>query len=252
MKRLDNRVAIVTGGAGGLGSAVVSLFVEEGARVAVFDTKDALPAPLAALGDRVRYRRLSITDENAVASAVRETAGAWHQPDVLVNAAAIAGSGKPTHEATEADFDAVFGVNVKGTFLCTKHFIGGLLAAGKPGSIVNISSTYGVIGNADIPLYHGTKAAVRLLSKCDAVTYAEQGIRSNSIILGSTRTEMTLKAMAESPQGAEYVRQLVDAHPMKRQAEPIEIARVALFLASDESSFVTGADIAADGGYTAQ
>ena len=252
MKRLENRIAIVTGGGGGVGSAVAAIFVEEGARVAVFDSREKAPDALTALGTSLRYHTVDITDEGAVSAAIADVAATWGTPDVLVNAAAIAGSGKPTHEATVADFDAVFSVNVKGTFLCTKHVIAGLLEAGKPGSIVNISSTYGVVGNADIPLYHGTKAAVRLLSKCDAVTYAGKGIRSNSIILGSTRTEMTLRAMEASPEGAAYVRNLIDAHPMKRQADPVEIARVALFLACDESSFVTGADIAADGGYTAQ
>lgn len=252
MNRLQNRIAIVTGGAGGVGGAAVRLFAEEGARVAVFDMQDALPDDLADMGDSVSYHRTDISDEASVRASMEAVADAWATPDVLLNAAAIAGTGKPTHEASVEDFDRVFAINVRGTFLCTKHFISGLLAAGKPGSIVNISSTYGVIGNADIPLYHGTKAAVRLLSKCDAVTYAEQGIRSNSIILGSTRTAMTVRAMEESPEGAEYVQKLVDAHPMKRQAEPVEIARVALFLASDESSYVTGADVAADGGYTAQ
>ncbi|TGT54064.1 SDR family oxidoreductase [Mesorhizobium sp. M00.F.Ca.ET.170.01.1.1] len=252
MKRLAGRTAIVTGGAGGVGSAITALFVSEGAKVAVFDSKDAAPAALAALGEDLRYYQVDITDEGSIAAAVSGITAEWNVPDVLVNAAAIAGSGRPTHEATVADFDAVFSVNVKGTFLCTKHVIAGLLAVGRPGSIVNISSTYGVVGNADIPLYHGTKAAVRLLSKCDAVTYAGKGIRSNSIVLGSTRTEMTQRAMEESAEGAAYVRNLIDAHPMKRQADPTEIARVALFLASDESSFVTGADIAADGGYTAQ
>ncbi|MER9947228.1 SDR family oxidoreductase [Mesorhizobium sp. M0047] len=252
MNRLKNRVAVVTGGAGGVGSAVTALFVEEGAKVAVFDSKERAAQALAALGADVRYHQVDITNEDAVSGALADISAAWGAPDILVNAAAIAGTGKPTHEASVTDFDTVFAVNVKGTFLCTKHVIRGLLTAGKPGSIVNISSTYGVIGNADIPLYHGTKAAVRLLSKCDAVTYAQNGIRSNSIILGSTRTQMTVRAMEESPEGAAYVRNLIDAHPLKRQAEPIEIARVALFLASDESSFVTGADIAADGGYTAQ
>ncbi|TGS71724.1 SDR family oxidoreductase [Mesorhizobium sp. M3A.F.Ca.ET.201.01.1.1] len=253
MKRLAGRIAIVTGGAGGVGSAITALFVSEGAKVAIFDSKDTAPDALAALGEAaVRYYKVDITDEGVISAAISNIAAEWGVPDVLINAAAIAGSGKPTHEATVADFDAVFSVNVKGTFLCTKHVIAGLLAVGQPGSIVNISSTYGVIGNADIPLYHGTKAAVRLLSKCDAVTYAGNGIRSNSVVLGSTRTEMTQRAMEESAEGAAYVRKLIDAHPMKRQADPIEIARVALFLASDESSFVTGADIAADGGYTAQ
>ncbi|WP_439618832.1 SDR family NAD(P)-dependent oxidoreductase [Shinella sp.] len=246
MGMLDGKIAIVTGGAGGVGSAAVALFAQEGAKVAVFDMKDQGPEAAKV------YRKVDISDEAAVKRAVADVTAELGLPDVLVNAAAIAGTGALTHEATVEDFDKVFAINVKGTFLCTKHVIAGLLAAGKPGSIVNISSTYGVIGNADIPLYHGTKAAVRLLSKCDAVTYAEKGIRSNSIILGSTRTDMTVAAMKASPEGEAYVRNLVAAHPMKRQAEPIEIARVVAFLASDLASYVTGADVPVDGGYTAQ
>ncbi|ACP21885.1 2,5-dichloro-2,5-cyclohexadiene-1,4-diol dehydrogenase (plasmid) [Sinorhizobium fredii NGR234] len=243
---LDGKTAIVTGGAGGVGSAVASLFAQEGAKVAVFDMKEDGPQGIDF------YRKVDITDEGAVRAAVATVVEVLGLPDVLVNAAAIAGTGAPTHEATSEDFDRVFAINVKGTFLCTKHVIAGLLATGRPGSIVNISSTYGVVGNADIPLYHGTKAAVRLLSKCDAVTYAEKGIRSNAIILGSTRTDMTVAAMKASPEGEAYVRNLIAAHPMKRQAEPVEIARVIAFLASDLASFVTGADIPVDGGYTAQ
>jgi len=243
---LEGKVAIVTGGAGGVGSAVATLFATEGAKVAVFDVKDQAPE------GAVFYRKVDISDEDAVRRAVADVAQQVGLPNVLVNAAAITGTGAPTHEANAEDFDKVFSVNVKGTFLCTKYVIAGLLEANAPGAIVNISSTYGVVGNADIPLYHGTKAAVRLLSKCDAVAYAEKGIRSNAIILGSTRTDMTVAAMNASPAGAEYIRTLIDAHPMKRQAEPIEIARVIAFLASDLASYVTGADIAVDGGYTAQ
>jgi len=243
---LDGKIAIVTGGAGGVGSAVAALFAGEGAKVAVFDMKEEGPAAAAF------YRKVDITDETAVRDAVTTVKAELGLPNILVNAAAIAGAGAPTHEATAEDFDKVFAINVKGTFLCTKHVIAGLLDAGQGGSIVNISSTYGVIGNADIPLYHGTKAAVRLLSKCDAVTYAENGIRSNSIILGSTRTDMTVAAMKASPEGEAYIRNLIAAHPMKRQAEPVEIARVIAFLASDLASYVTGADVPVDGGYTAQ
>jgi len=243
---LEGKVAIVTGGAGGVGSAVAALFAAEGAKVAIFDVKDQAPEGAAF------YRKVDISNEDAVKRAVADVAKEVGLPNVLVNAAAITGTGAQTHEATADDFDKVFSVNVKGTFLCTKYVIAGLLEASAPGAIVNISSTYGVVGNADIPLYHGTKAAVRLLSKCDAVAYAEKGIRSNAIILGSTRTDMTVAAMNASPAGAEYIQTLIDAHPMKRQAEPIEIARVIAFLASDLASYVTGADIAVDGGYTAQ
>ncbi len=252
MGRLDGKTAIVTGGAGGIGSAICESFMREGAKVGVIDVKAGAPTFVSSEPEKSIYLDVDITDEHAVQKAVEAVSELFGTVDILVNTAAIAGTGRPVHEASVEDFDSVFGVNVKGTFLCTKHVVQRLLAAGKPGSIVNISSTYGVVGNSDIPLYHGTKAAVRLLSKCDAVTYAAHGIRSNSVVLGSTKTEMTIKAMEESTEGAEYIQNLINAHPMKRQADPSEIANVVLFLASDEASFVTGADIAADGGYTAQ
>jgi NAD(P)-dependent dehydrogenase (short-subunit alcohol dehydrogenase family) len=173
-------------------------------------------------------------------------------PNVLVNNAAITGTSRLTHEASEADFDEVFAVNVKGTFFCTKYVVAHLLEAGKPGSVVNISSTYGVVGNADIPLYHATKAAVLMMARTDAVAYAEHAIRFNAILPGSTRTPMSLAAAAISAEGAEYLRKLVELHPLRRQADPSEIAAAVVFLASDEASFVTGSQIAVDGGYTAQ
>ena len=256
MGKLGGKSAIVTGGTGGIGQAITELFAKEGAKVAVFDVAESAAAALldrvAAAGGQAKFLKVDITATADVERAVRAAADAFGPIDILVNAAAITGTSRLTHEATVEDFDQVFSVNVKGTFLCTKFVVANMLAAGRKGSVVNISSTYGVVGNADIPLYHATKAAVLMMAKTDGVAYAGQGIRFNAILPGATRTPMSLKAASISADGAEYIENLIAAHPMKRQADPIEIANGVLFLASEEASFVTGTHLAIDGGYTAQ
>jgi NAD(P)-dependent dehydrogenase (short-subunit alcohol dehydrogenase family) len=109
-----------------------------------------------------------------------------------------------------------------------------------------------MVGNSDLPLYHATKAAVIMMTKSDGVTYAEQGIRFNAVLPGSTRAPMALAAASISAEGADYIKNLVARHPIQRQAEPMEIAFGVLFLASDEASYITGTQLAIDGGYTAQ
>jgi NAD(P)-dependent dehydrogenase (short-subunit alcohol dehydrogenase family) len=255
MNRLDGKVAIVTGGTGGIGQAITELFANEGAKVAIFDIakKEAtqLLDRIGATGPS-RFYEVDITSSSAVERAVRAVSDDLGPIDILVNNAAIPGTSRLTHEASAEDFDRVFAVNVKGTFLCTKFVVANMLAERRKGSIVNISSTYGMVGNADLPLYHATKAAVIMMTKSDGVTYAEQGIRFNAVLPGSTRAPMALAAASISAEGADYIKNLVARHPIQRQAEPMEIAYGVLFLASDEASYITGAQLPIDGGYTAQ
>lgn len=256
MKRLDGKVAIVTGGTGGIGQAITELFAKEGAEVAIFDIAETAAAGLldrvTAAGGQARFYSVDITCSAEVEGAVQKVSDDLGQIDILVNNAAIPGTSRLTHEASSEDFDKVFAVNVKGTFLCTKFVVANLLARRRQGSVVNISSTYGMVGNADLPLYHATKAAVIMMTKSDGVTYAEQGIRFNAVLPGSTRAPMALAAASISPEGADYIQNLVARHPIKRQADPLEIAYGVLFLASDEASYITGTQLAIDGGYTAQ
>lgn len=253
--RLSGKVAIITGGARGIGAATVRRFAEEGARVAIFDMLDAdgqaLAQELGAGGAQVSYHRVDVTAEPSVAAGVAAVVGAHGRLDILVNNAGITGANKFAHEVTVEEWERVFAVNVKGVFLCTKHAIPQMKAQ-KSGAIVNFSSIYGLIGNEDLPPYHATKGAVLMMTKTDAVCYAPDGIRVNAVHPGSVMTELFLAAGDSHPLGRDgYIAEMKAKHPLKL-GEPVEIANCVLFLASDEASFVTGASLVADGGYTAQ
>lgn len=256
MGRVDGKVAVVTGGAGGIGQAICKMLAQEGAKVAVADLDEGVGretvAEIVQVGGTAKFWRLDITKESDVEDVFTDVARTLGSVNVLVNTAAITGTAKLAHEATEEEFNEVFAVNVKGTWLCTKHALRQMLE-GDGGSIIDFSSTYGLVGNDDIPLYHATKGAVRLMAKTDAVTYAKEGIRVNSLHPGSIRTPMSEAAASISPEGPEeYIRKLIEAHPVGRQGEPEDIAYGVLYLASDESKFVTGSELVIDGGYTAQ
>lgn len=172
--------------------------------------------------------------------------------DILVNNAGIAGVNKPTHEITEEEWDNVINVNVKGVFFCAKHAIPYMQKAGG-GSIINMSSIYGLIGAGDLPAYHASKGAVRLMSKNDALLYAKDNIRVNSVHPGFIWTPLVEELGQGSPEGVEAFRKHLDSlHPIGHVGEPDDIAYGVLFLASDESKFVTGSELVIDGGYTAQ
>jgi NAD(P)-dependent dehydrogenase (short-subunit alcohol dehydrogenase family) len=255
--RVAGKVAIVTGGGDGIGRGISLRLAEQGAAVAIFDiagdTAAGVADEIAAHGGHATALTVDVTQEAQVAAAVEVVVRQFGTVDILVNNAAIPGVNKPAHEATEADFTAVFDVNVKGVFLCTKHVIQHLLTASHEGSIINISSISGLVGNHDLPLYHATKGAVRLMAKTDAVVYAKHGIRVNSIHPGSIRTPLSEKAAEGYPDGPEaYFQMWRDLHPLGRQGEPDDIAYGVIYLASDESKFVTGSELVIDGGYTAQ
>jgi NAD(P)-dependent dehydrogenase (short-subunit alcohol dehydrogenase family) len=254
MNRLQGKVAAVTGAALGLGRATVVRMAEEGASVAVLDMLDdagqALAAELSGRGLTARFWHCDVSMESEVARVIGEVATHFGRLDVLVNNAGVAGVSKPTHEVTEAEWDWVQAVNVKGVFFCTKHAIAHLRRAGG-GSIVNLSSIYGLVGAADVPPYHASKGAVRLMTKTDAMLYAPDRIRVNSIHPGFIWTPMVqkhLSAMGDVEAG----RKATDAlHPLGHMGEPDDIAWGAVYLASDEAKFVTGAELVIDGGYTA-
>ena len=255
MRRMEGKSAIVTGGALGIGRATCELLAREGAKVAILDLLDAEGNELAdrirRAGGTARYWRANVARESEIQRVFGEIAGAFGRIDVLVNNAGISGANKPTHELTEEEWDGVQAVNVKGVFFCTKHAVPWMLRAGG-GSIVNLSSIYGLIGAPDVPPYHASKGAVRLMTKTDALLYAKQGIRVNSVHPGFIWTPMVENYLKSQGDVAELRRGLDELHPAGRVGEPEEVAYGILYLSSDESKFVTGSELVIDGGYTAR
>jgi NAD(P)-dependent dehydrogenase (short-subunit alcohol dehydrogenase family) len=255
MKRLQGKTAIVTGAATGIGEETALLFARQGAEVAVFDVNEdgasALVAKIQAAGGHARFAKVDVSNENSVSAAVQDVLKTYGKIDILVNNAAITGVNKLAHEVSVAEWDKVFSINVKGSFLCTKHVLPSMMAE-KRGSIVNFSSIYALIGNDDIPPYHATKGAVLSMTKTDAISYAKYGIRVNAVHPGSTVTPLFKQCGATYPGGLDaYIAMMREKHPLCL-GEPIDVANCVLFLASDEARFVTGASLVVDGGYTAQ
>lgn len=255
MERLKGKVAVVTGAALGLGRAAAIRMAEEGASVALLDTLEepgrALVAELAERGLPAAYWRCDVSREDEVAQVLAEVVARFGRLDVLVNNAGVAGPDKPTHELTETEWDFVQAVNVKGVFFCTKHAIAHLRRAGG-GSIINLSSIYGLVGGPDVPPYHASKGAVRLMSKTDALTYAADRIRVNSIHPGYIWTPMVEHHLGRQADPAAARAAIGALHPLGHMGEPDDIAWAVVYLASDESKFVTGSELVVDGGYTAR
>jgi len=257
MPRVSGKTCIVTGASLGIGRACALRLAEEGAHLALFDVLDdagaALVAELHAKGTQARYWHVDVGSEQAVRAAIDEVAAHFGRLDVLVNNAGIAGANKPTHEITEEEWDRVQAINVKGVFFCVKHAIAHLRRAGG-GSIINLSSIYGLVGAADVPPYHASKGAVRLMSKNDALIYATDRIRVNSIHPGFIWTPMVEHHLRDS--GATDIdaarREVGLLHPLGHMGDVDDIAWGVVYLASDEAKFVTGAELVIDGGYTAR
>ncbi len=255
MGRVENRVAIVTGGALGIGKASSFLLAKEGAKVAVTDVLDKEGQQLAGQihsgGGSAEFWHLDVSNEKEVEKVFREVHKKFGEIDVLVNNAGIAGASKPTHELTEEEWDEVMAVNVKGVFFCTKHVIPYMKKA-RGGSIINLSSIYGIVSSGDVPPYHASKGAVRIMTKTDAFLYAKDKIRVNSVHPGFIWTPMVenyLKSQGDVEEGRKYLDSL---HPIGHVGQPEDIAYGIVYLASDESKFVTGSELVIDGGYTAR
>jgi NAD(P)-dependent dehydrogenase (short-subunit alcohol dehydrogenase family) len=256
MNRLLNKVAIVTGGAVGIGAACVRRMAEEGARVGILDVLisegQALATELSNLGHDVVFQEADVSNEATLKAAIDAVAHRYGALHILVNNAGIAGSPKPTDQVTEEEWDRVQAINVKGVFFGTKHAVPHMRQAGS-GSIINLSSIAGLIGIGGIAPYHASKGAVRLMTKNDAITYAPERIRVNSIhpaYIWTPMVENHLRATAPDLEAAKVAAGA--AHPIGHMGEPDDIAWAVVWLGSDEAKFVTGAEIVIDGGYTAR
>jgi cyclopentanol dehydrogenase len=252
--RLLNKVVIVAGGASGIGAATCRAFAAEGIRsLAIADVNceagQALENELADTGRNVVFESLDVTSEQAWTSLVAKVVERSGKLDILVNCAGIGGpTVRPTIEHTELDaWEKTFAINSTGMFLGMKHVIPAMRASGG-GSIVNVASIYGLVGPKFASSYAASKGACRSLSRTGAVQYAAENIRVNAVFPGYTDTPMT-KDIHTQPEVRE--RRLSET-PMGRFGQPHEIAMGLLYLASDEASFVTGAELVIDGGMTAQ
>lgn len=245
MGRLDGKVALITGGARGMGKAHVRHFVAEGARVVFGDVLDEQGAAVAGkLGADARYVHHDVTSEQDWTAAVQTAVSAFGKLDVLVNNAGVL-TFAPISEMPLADFRRILEVNAVGCWLGMKSVIGPMKAAGG-GSIVNISSIEGLTGAAECSAYAASKFAVRGMTKAAAQELGGSGIRVNSVHPGGILTRMVIDTAQtmDSERGERYLKAL----PLGRFGAPVEVSRLVAFLASDESSYCTGSEFVADGG----
>ena len=240
MNRLDGKVAIVTGAGRGIGRSIAETFAEEGATVIATGRS----ASDSTFPDGVEYHQLDVSKEADWSRVVADVIEAHGHVDVLANNAGIIAY-ETLHELTLDDWNTVIAVNQTGTWLGMREVVPHMIAQGG-GSIINISSIWGSVAVSGAHAYHATKGAVRNMSKSAAITYAKENVRVNSVHPGFIVTPLT---EAQDPEINEFV---VSMTPMGRAGQPREIANGILFLASDESSFVTGSELVIDGGYLAQ
>lgn len=248
MARLEGKVAIVTGGASGIGETTVRLFTKEGAKVVIADFSprgNELAEELNQAGFDALFVKTDVTKEDEVKNMVSATVVKYGKVDILFANAGIA-KDAPGHLLSLDDWQRTIDINLTGVFLCDKYVIEQMLAQGTGGAIVNCGSIHSHAGKAGVTAYSSAKGGVKLLTQTLGLTYAKQGIRVNAVCPGYIDTPLIAgrnEALNEH---------LIGLHPMGRLGKPEEVANAVLFLASDDASFVTGTSLLVDGGYTAQ
>ena len=251
MGRLENKVALISGGSRGMGAAEAKMFAAEGAHVVIADILEdegrKTASKIAETGARCLFTNLDVLKASDWESAISTVTSAFGKLDILVNNAGVT-SRMMLLETSEPEWDRVMDINTKGTFLGIKTAIPAMKYSGG-GSIVNISSQMGLVGADYIsPQYQASKGAVRILTKSVAIQYASDNIRCNSIHPAPIETDMTADIRDDADSFQDMLRRI----PMGRYGKPEEVAYAVLYLASDESSFVTGSEVVVDGGLTAQ
>jgi NAD(P)-dependent dehydrogenase (short-subunit alcohol dehydrogenase family) len=253
--RLAGKVALVTGAASGLGAETARRLAREGAAVMLSDLSigegEAVAAGIIAAGGHAAFIAHDVISEDDWTAAVTATAGTFGRLDILVNNAGIVGNQLDLMTHSLADWRRILAVNLDGVFLGMRA-VGSTMAAQGGGSIINLSSILGKVGMANTSAYAASKGGVLMLTKAAAVEWAPLGIRVNSVHPGFIDTPMVANALHASENGNEMRSAIIAAHPLGRLGVPREIADAVVFLASDEASFMTGAELVVDGGYTAQ
>jgi NAD(P)-dependent dehydrogenase (short-subunit alcohol dehydrogenase family) len=248
----ENKVAFVTGAAGGIGFATAQAFAEAGAAVALTDVNEeaakAAADTLRKAGHQARGLRCDVSDEAQVAAAIAETVSIFGRLDAAYNNAGLHAPSVETADALAEDFDRVIAVNLRGVWACMKHELRQMRKQGN-GTIVNCSSQSGLAGIAGLGAYTASKHGVIGLTKAAALEYARKGIRINAICPGTANTPMVAKAMADHPKSMQAV---IDDIPLGRMGTPEEIASAVLWLCSPGAGFMIGQVVAPDGGYTAR
>ncbi|RAS23764.1 SDR family NAD(P)-dependent oxidoreductase [Paraburkholderia bryophila] len=252
---MSGKVAAITGGARGIGAQTARTLAAAGSAVAVLDVLteagEQLVAEINAAGGKAAFWKMDVTQEDDVQRVFGDIAARFGRLDALVNNAGIEGANLPTHEMTLQQWQKVIDVNVTGVFLCTKYAIPHLLTAGG-GSIVNLSSMYGLVGGPDVPAYHASKGAVRLMAKTEAMLYAAQNIRANSVHPGFIRTPLLEEAFAKLGDPEQIFAHMKTLVPLAKIGDPQDIAAGILYLVSPAGRYVTGTELVIDGGYTAR
>ncbi len=248
--KLKGKVAVISGAAGAMGAVEAKLFAQEGAKVLLGDLVEEdgnrVAGEIEASGGQALFHRLDVTKESDWVAAIAAAEERFGPVDVLINNAGVYRT-TVIDQTTVADWDDIMAINARGVFLGTKCVIPSMRRAGA-GSIVNISSTAGLVGNAVEGAYTASKGAVRMFSKAAAIHYAAEGIRVNSVHPGVIDTKMVEHLMADPELGPLVMSKI----PMGRMGTAAEVAKMVLFLASDDSSYTTGSELVVDGGYSAQ
>lgn len=260
MNSLENKVAVITGSTYGIGQSVAEVLAGEGVAAIITGRSEKKGREVAEgireRGGAARYYYLDVTEESTIEELFEKVDSEFGGLDILINNAGVSGPNKPTHKYTKEEWQWTFEVNVTGAAMCTKHAIPYLKKA-DGASIVYMSSIYGIVGAPDVPAYHATKAANRNMAKIDALLYAEDGIRVNSVHPGFIRTPMVedfLQDLAEKTgRPYEEIKEELDSrHPIGHIGEPEDIAHGVRYLVSEEAKFVTGSELVIDGGYTSK